>query len=991
MSDRMTPIPFGKMMDWVLCEYAKSKTVFGVSKLYKADANAPKLSLFGENIELPFGPAAGPHTQLAQNIIAAYSAGSRFFELKTVQTLDGEDLPVAKPCINAADECYNVEWSTELWVPDAYNEYVKAWFALKLISRELSLGAEDGFIFNMSVGYDLEGIRSAKIDAFIEGLKNAETSDIWQECKAWAMDNLSRFKHVDKAFVEGISPMVCRSATLSTLHGCPPDEIERIASYLLREKGVNTFIKCNPTLLGYSAARKTLDALGYDYIVFDEHHFNEDLQFADAVPMLKRLQALADAKDLSFGVKLTNTFPVDIAAKELPGNEMYMSGRSLFALSLQVAQKLTAAFDGKLRMSFSGGADIHNIADLYATGIWPITLATTLLKPGGYNRLAQIAEALAEKGACEFVGVNGNAVDTLLAGVYKDSYYKKPIKPLPVRKSGGAVPLVDCFTAPCRGGCPIKQDIPAYLGLVDEGRYQDALNVILERNPLPFITGTICAHPCMSKCSRAFYDDSVNIRAAKLKAAETAFDTVLPTLAPMAKTGKRVAVIGGGPAGMAAAFFLARDGASVTIFEKRASLGGIVRHVIPSFRIADCAIDNDVAILNKMGVKIELNSEVKSLNDVQGFDAVMLCTGAWLNGGFKLEGANAIDAVEFLESCKAKNFALDLGENVVIIGGGNTAMDASRAAKRVSGVKNVRLVYRRDKRNMPADEEELQLAIDDGVEFCELLSPVKQNGAALVCEKMRLGDRDASGRRSPEATGEYVEIAANTVVAAVGEKVDSALYAAFNLQLTEKRMASVNGESMQAVLSNNIYVLGDARRGPATVVEAIADAAAAAKHIMHSSFDKYAMLNISQNPKAAFEKKGVLETGKCLECATVCENCTDVCPNRANVAIAVQGSKMPQILHVDGMCNECGNCETFCPYESRPYKDKFTLYWTEQDFANSENSGFAVLDGNEMLCLVRLNGNVGKYRVSDANCGLPADICAMIISAWENYPHLFCK
>ncbi|MEG1367456.1 MAG: putative selenate reductase subunit YgfK, partial [Oscillospiraceae bacterium] len=152
MSDRMTPIPFGKMMDWVLCEYAKSKTVFGVSKLYKADVNAPKLSLFGENIELPFGPAAGPHTQLAQNIIAAYSAGSRFFELKTVQTLDGEDLPVAKPCINAADECYNVEWSTELWVPDAYNEYVKAWFALKLISRELSLGAEDGFIFNMSVG-----------------------------------------------------------------------------------------------------------------------------------------------------------------------------------------------------------------------------------------------------------------------------------------------------------------------------------------------------------------------------------------------------------------------------------------------------------------------------------------------------------------------------------------------------------------------------------------------------------------------------------------------------------------------------------------------------------------------------------------------------------------------------------------------------------------------------------------------------------------------
>ena len=183
MGDRMRPIPFGKLMDWIITEYQTQGSIFGVAKLFRHQSGDKMLPLFGERMEAPFGPAAGPHTQLEQNIVAAYAAGSRFFELKTVQQLDGEDLPVAKPCINAEDECYNVEWSTELRVPEAYAEYVKAWFALKLISRAFGLGDECGFIFNMSVGYDLEGIKSPKIDAFIEGLKDASASPVWAECK----------------------------------------------------------------------------------------------------------------------------------------------------------------------------------------------------------------------------------------------------------------------------------------------------------------------------------------------------------------------------------------------------------------------------------------------------------------------------------------------------------------------------------------------------------------------------------------------------------------------------------------------------------------------------------------------------------------------------------------------------------------------------------------------------------------------------------------
>ena len=174
MSERMTPLSFEKLIKCAVKEYTASKSMFGVHRPYmKKDGRT--LSLFGEKLETPFGPAAGPNTQMAQNIIAAYFAGSRFFELKTVQIMDGEELAacIARPCILAKDEGYNCEWSTELTVPQAADEYIKAWLALKVFSKVYSLGDENGFMFNMSVGYDLAGIQSEKIDKFIESMKDA--------------------------------------------------------------------------------------------------------------------------------------------------------------------------------------------------------------------------------------------------------------------------------------------------------------------------------------------------------------------------------------------------------------------------------------------------------------------------------------------------------------------------------------------------------------------------------------------------------------------------------------------------------------------------------------------------------------------------------------------------------------------------------------------------------------------------------------------------
>ncbi len=989
MSDRMTPIPFRELMEWVLKEY-KTGSVFGIKRPYKP-VPGKLLSIFGETLETPFGPAAGPNTQLTQNILAAYYAGARFFELKTVQIMDGDELAacIGKPCIVAKDECYNCEWSTELTVPEALCEYVKAWFMLKLFTKEFGWGDPDGFVFNMSVGYDFAGITSAKIDAFIEGLKDAKTTAIWTECMDWTRANLDRFEHVDEAYLAAINPHVCTSITLSTLHGCPPQEIEKIASYLIDVKHLHTFVKCNPTILGYAYARKTLDELGFDYVAFDEHHFNEDLQYKDAVPMFRRLLALAVKNGVTFGLKLSNTFPVDVTQNELPSSEMYMSGRALYPLTIEMAKRMSEEFDGKLRLSFSGGVDAFNIAPLFEAGIWPITLATTILKPGGYQRLQQIGEICDSLPYEPFTGVKVGKVALLSKQARASVRNTKPVKPQPERKLNEKVPLFDCFTAPCTHGCPIRQDIPQYIELVGKGDYDGALRLIVEKNPLPFITGTICPHHCADKCTRHFYEESIRIRRAKLTAAENGLDALLKDLKPGEPNGKKVAVIGGGPAGMAAAFFLSRQGVAVTLFEKRKALGGVVRYVIPEFRIGAAAIENDAKILKIMGVEIRLNTPAPKADAlfVEGYTDLVYAVGAWAEGKMRLEKGEAMNVIRFLEESKAGTLG-SLGENVIVIGGGNTAMDAARAAKRANGVKHVRLVYRRTAKYMPADEEELALAKEDGVLFCELLAPVALENGTLLCNVMKLGEPDASGRRSPAETGETVALPCDTLIAAVGEKIETALFAENGIQLTERGRVKTDANLMTS--REHIYVIGDCSRGPATVVEGIADARTVADAIVGKY--TYAVPETAQPTEAAcFEKHGILkdyeqaekEHLRCLSCGTVCECCVQVCPNRANVAIRVPGKEKPQILHVDRMCNECGNCLVFCPYDSKPYREKFTLFATEAEFMGSENKGF-----------LPVSNRVVKLRLDDVRTvDLDRDECdpdakALIETVLKEYHYL---
>lgn len=320
MGDIMRPVPFEELLTRIFDEYQSQRTIFGIpeQQFYTPQAQR-SIGVFGESCATPLGPAAGPHTQLAQNIITAWLTGGRFIELKTVQILDR--LELEKPCIDAEDECFNTEWSTEFTLKKAWDEYLKAWFTLHLLEQVFPLGTHKeskSFIFNMSVGYNLDGIKQPPMQEFIDNMMDAsahpkfaqyrDTLNRWLQNRTFidrlptcarkdGLDNLAQ--RVPARLVEGV--------TLSTMHGCPPDEIEAICRYMLTEKNLNTFVKLNPTLLGYPRVRQILDTCGFGYIGLSEESFDHDLKIDRALEMLTRLMALAKERSLGFGVKLTNT------------------------------------------------------------------------------------------------------------------------------------------------------------------------------------------------------------------------------------------------------------------------------------------------------------------------------------------------------------------------------------------------------------------------------------------------------------------------------------------------------------------------------------------------------------------------------------------------------------------------------------------------------------------------------------------------------------
>ena len=1004
MSDRMKIMPFKNLMEWIVDENKNRNSIFGIKKYYKADKNKG-FNIYKEHMETPIGPAAGPNSQLAQNIVASYVAGARFFELKTVQEMNGDALAkcVNKPCIKADDECYNCEWSTELFMDEAIQEYIKAWVLLHFVSKEYGLGASDGFVFNMSVGYNLDDIKKKDTDTFIECMKDATKHPIFNECKEYLKAHVNEFKNFKADDIDKIPSRVCDSVTESTLHGCPPAEIERIAMYLMEEKGLNTFIKCNPTLLGYERARKILDDMGFTYVAFTDSHFLTDLQWNDAVVMLKRLMEYADKKGLTFGVKLTNTFPVDVTRNELPSNEMYMSGKSLFALSIKVAEMLSTEFNGKLKIAYSGGADAFNIDKLINIGIWPVAVATTILKPGGYDRFYQMAEKIMSNisAMVSFNGVDVPKVKALSEDCKKDRHLVKKSLRFKQNKIKIKNPLTDCFMAPCSNTCPINQDISLYNYYVKNNEFEKALEVIYRTNPLPFMTGNICAHPCTTACMRNHYEDNVDIRGNKLLAAKSAFDKVIKNVKPVASNGKTVAVVGAGPGGIAVATFLSKQGFAVTVYDKEKTAGGTVANIIPHFRLPMEEIQKDVEYAKAWGAKFELGKEISNVKELKDkFDYVVLAIGAHKESKAGFNGDDkCINAHKFLIDFNDKDGKLDIGKNVAVIGGGNTAMDCVRAAKRTTGVENVYLVYRRNMLYAPADEDEINLAINEGIIIKELCAPDSFDNGVLKCKVCKLGAVGADGRNSIEVTNDIAELKVDTVIASIGEKVDGDFYKSNGIEVNEKGLPVLSSTLETSI--KNVYAIGDGALGASIIVKAIANAKLVSTVISGKAFASNELLN--ENIENIYKERAILKDGiwanacgakdvgandygakfvgakhcepddRCLHCNKVCETCNEVCPNRANVHIILKDGSH-QVVHVDSMCNECGNCEVFCPYDSKPYKDKFTLFFDEKDMNDSTNDGFYYKD--DKTAVVRIQNSKTEYKLgtADAKLGKLAEV-----------------
>ena len=996
-------LPIHRLWQMIEEDYRRNGKIFGIPEaLFFNPANYRKgnFRIFGQHLRTPFGVAAGPHTQLAQNIVSAWLCGASYIELKTVQTLD--ELEISKPCIDMQDEGYNCEWSQELRIHESFGEYLKAWILIHLLHHRLGHpGSPEDTIFNMSVGYNLEGILSENVQWFLSKMQHCR-----DEKEAMISTLLPLYPELRNI---SIPDCISSNITLSTMHGCPPGEIEKIGHYLLEEKKLHTFIKLNPTLLGKEQLREILNnQLGYKTMVPDAA-FEHDLKYEDALGIIRRLEMTARQNNLTFGVKLTNTLECINHRKVFPPKEemMYMSGRALHPISVNVAARLHRDLGPGLHISFSGGADCFNISDLLQCGLMPVTVCSDLLKPGGYGRLQQYIE--------QTTGIN--TADTDRQAVYLEKYALSVVDDMRYRcdpftekniKTGRKLGLFDCIHAPCMDECPTNQDIPEYLSHIANGEFSKALEVIHRKNPFPNVLGSACDHPCQLRCTRINYDQPLKIRELKLFAAHNGKALDVPLVN---ENGKSAAIIGAGPSGLSFAYFMRLAGFRVEIFESHPDPGGMVRDAIPPFRMKAELLEKDIERIRSTGVIIHFNAPVDRPTFRQlrrDFDYVYIAAGARRFKTLPLEGAGAggmVDPLTFLKLAKAGKKS-DTGRNILVIGGGNTAMDVARTARRTAAEDaSVSVVYRRSRAEMPASREEIEAALHEGVRLLELLSPeqihVKDGHiVALSCAKMKLITPADGGRPAPCKTDEpLITLPADTLIPALGQETD--------IDFATPEELSLRPESDYETQLDRVYIGGDAIRGAATIVKAVGDGRRAAAAIAASAgialdtdnppaekhLEKSELINRKSrriNIDPAMENTPPLLTAetareealRCLQCDELCNICVTVCPNRANISYQTPAVDIPQwkminhkngisfeqtgilkiaqstqVLNLAGFCNECGNCTTFCPSSGAPFRDKPRFCLSRESFNKTDN-GYMLQWANGRLTLLHRQGDL---------------------------------
>ena len=1020
MSDLFRPISMEQLAHWVFTELDSRDSMFGIPKqfFYVPDLMAPyRSNAFGQVLDTPFGPAAGPHSQMAQNIVAAWLCGARYIELKTVQTLD--ELNVSKPCIDMEDEGYNVEWSQELKVSESFEEYLRAWVLIHALHHKLGFpGDTPGVVFNLSVGYDLAGIRQPNMQWFLDQVA---------DCAAHKKEIIEQVaRHYPAVRDIDIPDRVSDNVTLSTMHGCPPGEIEGICEYLLHERQLHTLVKCNPTLLGPERVRTLINKdLKFTDVVVPDIAFEHDLKYEDAVPMLRRLRSVAADSGLEFGVKLSNTLEVENRRDVFNADEkmMYLSGRPLHAITVNLAAELAIEFEGKLPMSFSAGASCYNAANLLQAGMQTITVCSDLLKTGGYLRLLDYIKAV------EDISLGRDDALANLRRYAQDVCHDPDNMKSEFVTSGSKtnreLGQFDCIEAPCVDVCPLHQKVPQYMGEVGRNDIDTAQDIVRADNPLPCTLGRICDHLCEQACVRTHLDEPVAIRDIKRFIVDRERKTEsTPVSRP---TGQKVAIIGAGPGGMSAAIELARGGAAVEIFEEQAYAGGMVGGVVPEYRLPRAVFAQDLAALEDLGVKIHYNVRVggdltlSQLRD-DGFNNVVIMVGAQLGKMLSLDGVDCegvVDALQFLRESK-EDRKLDIGERVGIIGAGDTAMDCARVAWWL-GDRKVTLIYRRTIDQMPADREEISQLLEEGIEVLELVRPERVlaehgNLRALRCRRMQLtDDRDASGRRVPvDVPGSDFDVPLDTLILAISQHAVLDFLEGEPIVINDRGYIDVDAETFETSVPG-IYAGGDvANDGPATIVKAAAAGKTIANNILNrkvtvtpfnsgnrvTDTDLVAMLRrrshrqrrvrapqTSANNRQNFDEvmltysaeQARAEAARCLDCHTYCSICVTVCPNLAMFTYQVDQRDQPyQVAVLADLCNECGNCTTFCPTSGAPFRDKPRLYLNREDFDAQQDNAFMVFrDGDRWAIDSRQQGTTEHLELNSGQDTVDAGHAAM--------------
>ncbi|MEN8144447.1 MAG: 4Fe-4S dicluster domain-containing protein [Gemmatimonadota bacterium] len=435
----LRPIPFPDLVRRMRREVETAGSIFDlpVRKWWIPDGEMDFSALhFGHRASTPVGPAAGPHTQLAQNIVLAWLAGSRIIEIKTVQVND--ELQIARPCIHVPNIGYNVEWSQELRVEESLLEYVKAAYLIEILKSTHAFGqfpSGHGLdtVFDISVGYDLEGIQTEKVTGFIEALKDPAGS--YDVLRGELSGDLAEFS--DLALPGPISDTV----TLSTFHGCPADQIESICRYLLEDVGVHTIVKLNPTLLGFDVVREIIfDQLGYTHLRMRREAFEVDLRYADGIEILRGLRTVAERQGSIVGAKFTNTLVVENEPEFFPTQTdpyMYVSGPPLHVIAMTLMQRFREDLGFEFPVSFSAGIDVKNFAAAVACGMVPVTTCTDLLRQGGFGRLPGYLKALSRE--MQKSGVTSREAYVLAARGHAAAAVREALVTFPGAVAGGEI------------------------------------------------------------------------------------------------------------------------------------------------------------------------------------------------------------------------------------------------------------------------------------------------------------------------------------------------------------------------------------------------------------------------------------------------------------------------------------------------------------------------------------------------------------------------